>query len=188
MVQKRLKHLGVSFCLQYPARTAPVWFIYDTFLLNKNQFSTINTLDLYQHLLVYHFFLFKCLSSDFILFCLPPTTLVHLSVSLLMKVKVKVIQSCLTLGNPMDYTVHGALQARILEWLAFPFFRGSSIWTWSEARKTVQVCLLNVRGKWKVSLHNSRVSKPQSVCAVNCSVFTQLALIYEIYKMQTDQR
>ena len=35
----------------------------------------------------------------------------------------KVIQSCLTLGNPMDYTVHGALQARILEWLAFPFFR-----------------------------------------------------------------
>ena len=26
----------------------------------------------------------------------------------------------------MDYTVHGILQARILEWLAFPFSRGSS--------------------------------------------------------------
>ena len=26
----------------------------------------------------------------------------------------------------MDYTVHGILQARILEWVAFPFFRGSS--------------------------------------------------------------
>ena len=26
---------------------------------------------------------------------------------------------------PMDYTVHGILQARILEWVAFPFFRGS---------------------------------------------------------------
>jgi len=24
----------------------------------------------------------------------------------------------------MDYLVHGILQARILEWVAFPFFRG----------------------------------------------------------------
>ena len=40
--------------------------------------------------------------------------------------KVKVAQSCLTLCNPMDYTVHGIFQARILEWVAFPFFRGSS--------------------------------------------------------------
>ena len=27
--------------------------------------------------------------------------------------------------DPMDYTVHGILQARILEWVAFPFSRGS---------------------------------------------------------------
>ena len=40
--------------------------------------------------------------------------------------KVKVAQSCLTLCNPMDYTVYGLLQAKILEWVAFPFFRGSS--------------------------------------------------------------
>ena len=26
----------------------------------------------------------------------------------------------------MDYTVHGILQARILEWVDFPFFGGSS--------------------------------------------------------------
>ena len=32
----------------------------------------------------------------------------------------------LTLCDPMDYTVHGILQARILEWVAFPFSRGSS--------------------------------------------------------------
>ena len=38
-----------------------------------------------------------------------------------MKVKVKVAQSCLTLCDPMNYTVHGILQARILEWVAFPF-------------------------------------------------------------------
>ena len=42
------------------------------------------------------------------------------------KVKVKVAQSCLILCDPMDYTVHGILQARILEWIPFPFSRGSS--------------------------------------------------------------
>ena len=31
----------------------------------------------------------------------------------------KVIQSCLTLCNPLDYTAHGILQARILEWVPF---------------------------------------------------------------------
>ena len=40
--------------------------------------------------------------------------------------KVKVTQWCPTLCYPMDYTVHGILQARILEWVAFPFSRGSS--------------------------------------------------------------
>ena len=39
---------------------------------------------------------------------------------------VKVTQSCLTLCNPMDCTVHGILQARILEWVVCPFSRGSS--------------------------------------------------------------
>ena len=34
--------------------------------------------------------------------------------------KVKVAQSCLTLCDPMDYTVHGIVQARILEWVPFP--------------------------------------------------------------------
>ena len=40
--------------------------------------------------------------------------------------KVKVPQSCPTICDPMDYTVHGILQARILEWVAFPFSRGYS--------------------------------------------------------------
>ena len=31
-----------------------------------------------------------------------------------------------TLCNPMDHTVHGILQVKILEWVAFPFSRGSS--------------------------------------------------------------
>ena len=40
--------------------------------------------------------------------------------------KVKVAQSCPTLCDLMEYTVHGILQARILEWVALPFSRGSS--------------------------------------------------------------
>ena len=35
--------------------------------------------------------------------------------------EMKVAQSCLTLGDPMSYTVEEILQARILEWVAFPF-------------------------------------------------------------------
>ena len=52
-------------------------------------------------------------------------------------VKVKVTQLCLTLCDPMDYTVHGILQARILEWVAIPFSRGSS-----QPRDQTQVSLI----------------------------------------------
>ena len=40
--------------------------------------------------------------------------------------KVQISQSCPTFCDPMDYRVHGIFQARILEWVAFPFSRGSS--------------------------------------------------------------
>ena len=48
-----------------------------------------------------------------------------------LKLKVLVPLSCLTLGDPMDYSgpgsfVHGILQARILEWVAISFSRGIS--------------------------------------------------------------
>ena len=36
----------------------------------------------------------------------------------------KVAQSCLTLCDPMDYTVHGILQARILEWVSLCLLQG----------------------------------------------------------------
>ena len=47
------------------------------------------------------------------------------------KVKVKSLSLCPTLCDPMDYSppsssVHGILQARILECVAIPFSRGSS--------------------------------------------------------------
>ena len=54
-------------------------------------------------------------------------------VSLLFGVHVcaKSLQSCLTFFDPMDCSppgasVHGVLQARILEWVAMPSSRGSS--------------------------------------------------------------
>ena len=47
------------------------------------------------------------------------------------KVKMLVAQLCLTLCDPMDCSlpgssVHGILQARILEWVAISFSRGTS--------------------------------------------------------------
>ena len=53
--------------------------------------------------------------------------------------KVKDAQSCLTLCDHMDYTVHGILQARILAWVAFPFSKGSS-----QPRDQTQVSALQV--------------------------------------------
>ena len=40
--------------------------------------------------------------------------------------EMKVTKSCPTVCNPMDYTVYGIFQARLLEWVAVPFSRGSS--------------------------------------------------------------
>ena len=43
-----------------------------------------------------------------------------------MKAKVLVAQLCPTLFDKVGCTVHGILQARILEWVAISFSRGSS--------------------------------------------------------------
>ena len=51
-----------------------------------------------------------------------------------------VTQSCLTLCDPKDYTVHGILQARILEWVGFAFSRQSS-----QSRDLTQVsCIADI--------------------------------------------
>ena len=55
----------------------------------------------------------------------------HKSIYFHMCVHAKSLQSCPTLFDPMDCSlpdssVHGILQARILEWVAMPFPRGSS--------------------------------------------------------------
>ena len=47
-------------------------------------------------------------------------------VSLRSKVKVKIPQLCPSLCDLMDYPDHRILQATILEWVAFPYSKGSS--------------------------------------------------------------
>ena len=64
---------------------------------------------------------------------------------LVVAVYVLVTQSCPTLCNPMDCSppgssVHGILQARILEWVAVPFSRGSL-----QPRNWTQVSLIASR-------------------------------------------
>ena len=53
-------------------------------------------------------------------------TTVRYHLTAVRKVNVKVAQLCLTLCDPMDFTVQGILQARILASVAVPFSRGSS--------------------------------------------------------------
>ena len=60
--------------------------------------------------------------------------------------KVKVTQSFPTLCDLMDHTVHGILQARILEWVAFPFSRG-----YSQPRDQTQVSY--IAGRFFTSCH-----------------------------------
>ena len=75
-------------------------------------------------LLSFSFVFFFCLLHFH--FLSPPSTLTKA-----MKVKVFITELCPTLCDPMDYSppgssVHGIPQARILEWIAISFSRGSS--------------------------------------------------------------
>ena len=92
------------------------------------------------------------------------------------KVQVLVAQSCLTLCDPMDCSLpgsscHGILQARVLEWVAIPFSRGSSwprdqiwvfhiagrfiiIWATRETLLIACICLYKMNQFWSISLIN----------------------------------
>ena len=68
-----------------------------------------------------------------------------------MCVHAKSLQSCLTLCNSMNHslpgsTVHGIPQARILEWVAISFSRGSS-WSWIPT----YVSYISCSGSWEAT-------------------------------------
>ena len=58
--------------------------------------------------------------------CLPLAPVSWMTLGIYTYIYMKVTQSCPVLYDPMDSIVHGILEARILEWVAFPFSRGSS--------------------------------------------------------------
>ena len=68
----------------------------------------------------------------------------------------KVAQSCPSLCEPINYTVRGILQARILEWAPFPFSRGSS-----QPRDRTQVSC--IAGRFFTSRATREAPEPQNV-------------------------
>ena len=97
----------------------------------------------------------------------------------------------------MDYTVHGILQARILEWVAFPFSRASS-----QPRDRPQIsCIgrrilyqLSHKGsprilEWVAIPFSSRSSGPRDQTRVSCIVgefFTNWAMREALEKGEED--
>ena len=79
---------------------------------------------------------------------------------------VKVTQSCPTLCDPMNYTVHGVFQARILEWVAVPFSRGSS-----QPRKQTRVFTLHVDSLPVELPGKPKVKVTQSIQAFHSSMY-----------------
>ena len=89
--------------------------------------------------------------------------------------KVKAAQLCPTLFDPMVYTVHGILQSRILEWVAFPLSRRSS-----QPRDRTQVSCMwadsltaEPQGKprileWVAYPFSSRSSQPRNRTGASC--------------------
>ena len=89
----------------------------------------------------------------------------------------KVAQSCLTLCDPIDYTVHGIRQARILDWVAVLLSRASS-----QPRERTQVShiaggffyQLNHKGspripEWVAYLFSRGSSQPRNQTRVSCT-------------------
>ena len=72
--------------------------------------------------------------------------------------------------DPMDYTVHGILQSRILEWVAFPFSRGSS-----QPRDLTQVSTLQVD-----SLLAEPQGKPKNTGVGSLSLLLRIFLAQEL--------
>ena len=88
------------------------------------------------------------------------------------KVRVKVTQLCPTLCDPMNCSlpstsVYGIIQARILEWVAIPFSRGSS-----QARDRTQVSHIAGRFLTIWATREADYEMPQfSSVAQSCSTF-----------------
>ena len=75
----------------------------------------------------------------------------------------------------MDYTVHGILQARIVEWVAFPFSRGSS-----QPRDGSQVSRIagGFFTNWAIREEKLMLSDPKAYLMNRISVHFSLFMIF----------
>ena len=85
--------------------------------------------------------------------------------------KVKVAQSCLTLCDPVDYT--GILQARMLEWVAFPFSRESS-----QPRDRTQVLLHCKRILYQLNHKGSPLGLPLYISPLDLPMVSEASFIF----------
>ena len=94
--------------------------------------------------------------------------LAHHKYSMQVKEKVVVTQSYPTLCNPMDCSppdssVQGILQARILEWVAIPFSRGSS---WPRAWTRVSCVASRFFTIWAIGKSQGSYKQTKAVTAI----------------------
>ena len=122
-----------------------------------------------------HYMRYKIYFSVFRVLCFPVCVCVCVCVC------VSVAQSCPTLCDPMNCSppvssVHGILQARILEWVATPFFMGSSPtrdWTWVSciAGRFFSIWATNLFISELLSLSQSPFRFPQQILISNGTSF-----------------
>ena len=111
-------------------------------------------------------------------------------------VKVLVAQSCLTLCDPMDRSpsdssVHGILQARILEWAAIPFSRGSlPSWDWTCISCIVRLLLYHWATQEAGSSNRrpKRTNKKHSCCWEYVCIQAQKYLYWVYLKLKGKDR
>ena len=85
---------------------------------------------------------------------------VHHGFQILVGEWMTVTQSCPIFCDPMNYTLHGILQAKILKWVAFPFSRGSS-----QLRGQTQVSCIAGRFFYQLNQQESRGRGLLLLCA-----------------------
>ena len=113
--------------------------------------------------------------------------------------KVKVTQSCPTLCYPTEDIVHGILQARILEWVAFPLLQG--IFPTQGSNSGIPHCRwtldqLNHKGnqrilEWVAYSFSSGFSWPRNQTGVSCiagKFFTNWAMREALNVIETQPK
>ena len=111
-----------ALCPSYVLRSLIAFFLCVFFFFNVNHFKVF--IEFVIILLLFHIFPLFCPKCMWNVVSLP-TRAWTCTLPVIGKRKWKSL-SRVWLCDPMDYTVHGLLQARILEWAAFPFSNRSS--------------------------------------------------------------